>query len=107
MRQLTFMIEAVLVGFIDWCACAGFCEDCAVSLHRDIIPIRGQLKYTTLIELPTTEKIMQAATGDKEFWIVDVVGNFCFVHPAKKGISSHLNLITDKGTSTALPSKTY
>jgi len=28
---------------------------------------------------------------------VDVVGNFCFVHPAKQGISSNLNLITDKG----------
>jgi type IV secretion system protein VirB9 len=28
---------------------------------------------------------------------VDVVGNFCFVHPAKPGISSNLNLITDKG----------
>jgi len=26
-----------------------------------------------------------------------VVGNFCFVHPAKPGISSNLNLITDKG----------
>jgi type IV secretory pathway VirB9-like protein len=51
----------------------------------------------TLIELPMTEKIMEAATGDKEFWIVEVVGNFCFVHPAKQGISSNLNLITDKG----------
>src|SRR5437879_10600231 len=40
---------------------------------------------------------MEAATGDKDFWIVDVVGNFCFVHPAKQGVSSHLNLITDKG----------
>ncbi len=26
-----------------------------------------------------------------------MVGNFCFVHPAKQGISSNLNLITDKG----------
>ena len=40
---------------------------------------------------------MEAATGDKEFWVVDVVGNFCFVHPAKAGIASNLNLITDKG----------
>jgi type IV secretion system protein VirB9 len=40
---------------------------------------------------------MEAATGDKDFWIVDVVGNFCFVHPAKQGISSNLSLITDKG----------
>ena len=69
-----------------------------VQYHsQDIIPIRAKVKYTTLIEVPATEKIMEAATGDKDFWIVDVVGNFCFVHPAKPGISSNLNLITDKG----------
>src|SRR5579871_4268939 len=69
-----------------------------VQYHsQDIVPIRAKLKFTTLIEVPPTEKIMEAATGDKEFWIVDVVGNFCFVHPAKAGISSNLNLITDKG----------
>jgi len=55
------------------------------------------VKFTTLIQLPPTEKIIEAATGDKEFWIVDVVGSFCFVHPAKAGIRSNLNLITDKG----------
>jgi type IV secretion system protein VirB9 len=69
-----------------------------VQYHsQDIVPIRAKVKYTTLIEVPPTEKIMEAATGDKDFWIVDVVGNFCFVHPAKAGISSNLNLITDKG----------
>jgi type IV secretion system protein VirB9 len=69
-----------------------------VQYHSaDIVPIRAKVKYTTLIEVPPTEKIMEAATGDKDFWIVDVVGNFCFVHPAKQGINSNLNLITDKG----------
>ncbi len=69
-----------------------------VQYHsQDIVPIRAKLKYTTLIEVPATEKIMEAATGDKDFWVVDVVGNFCFVHPAKAGIASNLNLITDKG----------
>jgi type IV secretion system protein VirB9 len=70
-----------------------------VQYHsQDIVPIHAKLKYTTLIEVPATEKIMEAATGDKDFWVVDVVGNFCFVHPAKPGISSNLNLITDKGS---------
>lgn len=70
----------------------------SVQYHsQDIVPIHAKLKYTTLIEVPPTEKIMEAATGDKDFWVVDVVGNFCFVHPAKAGISSNLNLITDKG----------
>lgn len=69
-----------------------------VQYHsQDIVPIHAKLRYTTLIEVPPTEKIMEAATGDKDFWVVDVVGNFCFVHPAKAGISSNLNLITDKG----------
>ena len=69
-----------------------------VQVHsQDIVPIHAKLKYTTLIEVPATEKIMEAATGDKEFWVVDIVGNFCFVHPAKAGIASNLNLITDKG----------
>ena len=69
-----------------------------VQYHsQDIVPIHAKLKYTTLIEVPPTEKIMEAATGDKDFWVVDVVGSFCFVHPTKAGISSNLNLITDKG----------
>jgi type IV secretion system protein VirB9 len=56
------------------------------------------MRYTTLIELPSMEKILEVATGDKDFWIIDTVGNYCFLHPAKEGIQSNLNLITDKGT---------
>src|ERR1700690_468747 len=96
MRHLKFVVNCALV----FSAIGAFAQDSArtVQYHsQDIVPIRAKVKYTTLIELPTTEKIMEAATGDKEFWIVDVVGNFCFVHPAKQGISSNLNLITDKG----------
>ncbi len=96
MRHLRFIVDFVLVVF----SVGVLAQDSArtVQYHsQDIVPIRAKVKYTTLIELPMTEKIMEAATGDKEFWIVDVVGNFCFVHPAKQGISSNLNLITDKG----------
>jgi len=77
-----------------------YCETSArtISYHsQDIVNIRARVKFTTLIQLPQTEKIIDAATGDKEFWIIDVVGSFCFVHPAKAGIRSNLNLITDKG----------
>ena len=66
--------------------------------QNDIVSIRARMHYTTLIELPATEKIMEVATGDKDFWIIDTVGNYCFLHPAKEGIHSNLNLITDKGT---------
>lgn len=64
---------------------------------NDIVPIRAKLRYTTLIVLPADEKILDFTTGDKEFWIINGVQNFCFLHPAKAGIASNLNLITDKG----------
>jgi type IV secretion system protein VirB9 len=97
MRYQRFAVTCVLALFP--IVGAGAQESArTVQYHsQDIVAIRAKVKYTTLIELPTTEKIMEAATGDKDFWIVDVVNNFCFVHPAKQGISSNLNLITDKG----------
>ena len=96
MRNMKFIVNVVLAVS----SIAAFGQESArtVQYHsQDIVAIRAKVKYTTLIELPPSEKIMEAATGDKDFWIVDVVGNFCFVHPAKQGISSNLNLITDKG----------
>ena len=78
----------------------GHAQQTARTVHyhaNDIVPIRARMRYTTLIELPPTEKILEVATGDKDFWIVDAVGNDCFLHPAKADIHSNLNLITDKG----------
>jgi type IV secretion system protein VirB9 len=70
-----------------------------VKYHsNDIVSVRAKMRYTTLIQLPATEKILEVATGDKDFWIIDTVGNYCFLHPAKEGIHSNLNLITDKGS---------
>jgi type IV secretion system protein VirB9 len=70
-----------------------------VKYHaNDIVSVRARMRYTTLIQLPPTEKILEVATGDKDFWIIDTVGNYCFLHPAKEGIHSNINLITDKGS---------
>jgi type IV secretion system protein VirB9 len=70
-----------------------------VKYHaNDIVSVRAKMRYTTLIQLPPTEKILEVATGDKDFWIIDAIGNYCFLHPAKESIHSNLNLITDKGT---------
>lgn len=98
MKRIPFTIAWLALALPSTVAVAQDASARTVQYHsQDIIPIRAKVKYTTLIEVPPTEKIMEAATGDKDFWIVDVVGNFCFVHPAKQGISSNLNLITDKG----------
>jgi type IV secretion system protein VirB9 len=78
----------------------GFAQQSArvVRYHsNDIVSVKAKLRYTTLIQLPATEKILEVATGDKDFWIIDAVGSYCFLHPAKSGTHSNLNLITDKG----------
>src|SRR5258708_10023320 len=98
MKRVPFTIAWLALALTSTAAVAQDASARTVQYHsQDIVPIRAKVKYTTLIEVPPTEKIMEAATGDKDFWIVDVVGNFCFVHPAKQGISSNLNLITDNG----------
>ncbi len=98
MNSTTLIFAGLGLGLSSAACVAQDASARTVQYHsQDIVPIHAKLKYTTLIEVPPSEKIMEAATGDKEFWVVDVVGNFCFVHPAKAGIGSNLNLITDKG----------
>jgi len=47
--------------------------------------------------LPQNEDILDFATGDKEFWIINGAHNLCYVHPAQAGIRSDLHLITSTG----------
>ena len=75
-------------------------QETARTVHyhaQDIVPIHAKLNFTTLLVLPTSEEVIDAAVGDKEFWIVEPVQNFVFLHPAKEHIESNLNLITNKG----------
>jgi type IV secretion system protein VirB9 len=93
-------LKLAFAVFISLAATAGFAQPTArvIKYHaNDIVAVRAKMRYTTLIQLPATEKIVQAATGDKDFWIIDALANYCFLHPAKENIHSDLNLITDKG----------
>jgi type IV secretory pathway VirB9-like protein len=65
--------------------------------REDVIAVRAKLRFSTLIVLPENEEILDFTTGDKEFWIINGAHNLCYVHPAKVGIRSNLNLITGTG----------
>jgi type IV secretory pathway VirB9-like protein len=65
--------------------------------ETDIIPIHAKVHFSTLIVLPADEEILDATTGDKEFWIINGAHNLCYLHPAQQGIRSNLNLITSSG----------
>src|SRR5882762_4386263 len=65
--------------------------------ETDVIPIHAKIRFSTLIVLPVNEEILDATTGDKEFWIINGAHNLCYLHPAQQGIHSNLNLITSTG----------
>jgi type IV secretion system protein VirB9 len=64
---------------------------------NDIVPVKGKLRFSTLIVLPEKEEILDFTTGDREFWIINGAHNLCYIHPAQAGIRSNLNLITASG----------
>jgi type IV secretion system protein VirB9 len=65
--------------------------------ETDIIPVHAKVRFSTLIVLPADEEILDATTGDREFWIINGAHNLCYLHPAQQGIRSNLNLITSSG----------
>ena len=65
--------------------------------QQDVISVRAKLRYSTLIVLPQDEDILDFATGDKDFWIINGAHNLCYIHPAQAGIRSDLHLITASG----------
>lgn len=64
----------------------------------DVVPLRAQLRYTTLIVLPAGEQILDVTCGDKEFWLVNATQNLCYLKPARAGAQTNLNLLTASGT---------
>ena len=64
----------------------------------DVVPLRAQLRYTTLIVLPAGEQILDVTCGDKEFWLVNAAQNLCYLKPARAGAQTNLNLLTASGT---------
>jgi type IV secretion system protein VirB9 len=65
--------------------------------QKDVVQIHARIRFSTLIVLPQNEDILDFATGDKDFWIVNGVHNLCYVHPAQTGIKTDLHLITSSG----------
>src|ERR1700730_15595567 len=65
--------------------------------QKDIVSVHARIRFSTLIVLPQNEEILDFATGDKDFWIINGAHNLCYVHPAQTGIRTDLHLITSSG----------
>jgi type IV secretion system protein VirB9 len=64
---------------------------------NDIVKVKAKIRYSTLIELPANERILDFTCGDKDFWNVTGVQNLAHVKPAKAGSQTNLNLVTASG----------
>jgi type IV secretory pathway VirB9-like protein len=103
-RAVSIVFGAVLSFFLAYSSVIPgvpiVCADSARTVQygdTDIIQIHAKLRFSTLIVLPANEEILDATTGDKEFWIINGSHNLCYLHPAQQAIRSNLNLITANG----------
>jgi len=63
----------------------------------DVVAISTEIRFSTLIELPPEETIIEVTCGDKEFWPVNWQRNLAYVKPAKQNAKTNLNLTTESG----------
>ena len=94
---LTLLLTSGVVGLWSANAHAEIGARTVQYAETDIVQIHAKIRFSTLIVLPASEEILDATTGDKEFWIINGAHNLCYLHPAQAGIRSNLNLITSAG----------
>jgi type IV secretory pathway VirB9-like protein len=61
----------------------------------DLPVIHAQKGFSTLIEFPTNQKIIDVTCGDKESWVVEGGGRYLHVKPAKEGVVTNLNVVME------------
>ena len=63
--------------------------------QSDLPVIRAQKGFSTLIEFPADQKIVDVTCGDKEFWVVEGGGRYLHIKPAKEGVVTNLNVVME------------
>ncbi len=64
---------------------------------KDIVTVATQVRFTTVVVLPETEKILDYVIGDNAFWVIEGIENFAYIKPSKEGATSNVTLITASG----------
>ncbi len=64
---------------------------------KDIVTVATQIRFTTIVVLPESEKILDYVIGDNAFWVIEGIENFAYIKPSKEGATSNVTLITASG----------
>jgi type IV secretory pathway VirB9-like protein len=76
-----------------------FDKPLVIDYSPDEIPIiRTHIRYSTVIVLPASERIIETVCGDKDWWQIDPVENILYVKPTKASISTNLTVLGKSGT---------
>lgn len=99
-------VKSFMPSFLLFLASFSFAQDWTsrtiVYDPHDIVTVATQIRFTTLVVLPETEKILDFVVGDKEFWQVEGIENFAYIKPSKAGASTNVQLITATGNVYSL-----
>jgi len=64
---------------------------------KDVVRITTRPRFTTLVLLPSQERILDFVIGDKDAWVLEGTQNFAYLKPTKAGLETSMNLVTASG----------
>ena len=64
----------------------------------DLIPrLRARVRHTTLIVLPTGERILDFVVGDSEYWHLTGAANVAYLKPLAEDVATNVALVCESG----------
>jgi type IV secretory pathway VirB9-like protein len=96
LHHLSLAALFVLTGTVGLTAQSFGVREVTVS-DRSVVSLTTRLRYTTMIQLPDEEEILDVVCGDRDFWVISATQHVAHVKPAKEGASTNLHLVTASG----------
>jgi type IV secretory pathway VirB9-like protein len=73
-----------------------------VTVHKeDIVPLYALHNYSTMVEIPRQEEIINVSCGDKDSWKINYGMNVAFIKPDPKrsGLATNINILAKSGNT--------
>jgi type IV secretory pathway VirB9-like protein len=91
-----FVAVLLPLALVDLGAQSSGVREVTVS-DRSVVSIATRVRYTTMIELPDDEEILDVVCGDRDFWVITATRHIAHIKPAKEGGSTNLHLVAASG----------
>jgi type IV secretory pathway VirB9-like protein len=94
--RTSFLVLLLPLFLVDLEAQTSGVREVTVS-DRAVVSVTTRVRYTTMIQLPDQEEILDVVCGDRDFWVITATQHIVHVKPAKEGASTNLHLVTASG----------